>query len=338
MVEELISEAELPLDSAGLRLRRAREASGKTLGAIAGQTRIPERLLLALEEGNYAALPARAYAVGFSRSYARLVGLNEAEIVEAVRTELADAEPESERRPVNTFEPGDPARVPGARLAWIAALMALVFVAGLAVAWRSYYAPAESLPSLVADAAPANSAGAVPAPALAPAAPTGGAVVFTAQQDAVWIKFYDAAGAQLMQKQMALGESYTVPADAAGPRAWTARPDAFAITVGGKPVPPLSPVQITMKDVEVSAAALLARPVAAVAQPGPATEAQSIQPAAPQPAQQPRRQARHTNTGPSVRAAQVPPGPALAEPVQASPQAAVQIVSPSVAAPSTVTQ
>jgi hypothetical protein len=72
----------------------------------------------------------------------------------------------------------------------------------------------------------------------------------------VWVKFYDASGKQLMQKRMAKGESYTVPADAADPRLRTARPNALRITVGGRPVPPLSPTPVA-EDVAVSAAALL---------------------------------------------------------------------------------
>jgi hypothetical protein len=83
--------------------------------------------------------------------------------------------------------------------------------------------------------------------------------VFTALEDGVWVKFYDGSGAQLMQKQMAKGESYTVPAEATGPQVWTGRPDAFAITVGGKPVAKLAEAEGIMKDVPVTAQALLDR-------------------------------------------------------------------------------
>ena len=58
---------------------------------------------------------------------------------------------------------------------------------------------------------------------------------------------------------MAQGETYTVPADVQGPMVWTGRPDALAITVGGRPVPKLAEQQRVMKDVPVTAAALLAR-------------------------------------------------------------------------------
>jgi hypothetical protein len=86
-----------------------------------------------------------------------------------------------------------------------------------------------------------------------------GPVVFTALQDDTWVKFYDANGEQLMQKQMAKGESYTVPADAEGPQIWTGRPYALAITIGGRSVPKLSEEDEIVRDVPVTAEALLAR-------------------------------------------------------------------------------
>jgi hypothetical protein len=72
---------------------------------------------------------------------------------------------------------------------------------------------------------------------------------------------------------MALGEHYAVPADAKGPQLWTGRPDALSITVGGRQVPKLAEEQATMRDVPVSAEALLARAQAPApaASPGAAT-------------------------------------------------------------------
>lgn len=258
MAEADMSAGQLPLDGIGVRLRRARETAGLSLADVAARTKIQERHLALIEKGDFGELPARTYAVGFSRSYARVVGMDEGEVISAVRAELNEADFEPAPHIVQTFEPGDPARVPGAGLAWLAALLAIVIVAAGMVFWRSYYIPGVDLPSFAsAPAAPqAAKAPAKPAPL---AAPTGGPVVFTALEDGVWVKFYDGAGMQLMQKQMALSESYSVPDQAQNVQLWTARPDALAITIGGKPVPKLSDVQVTMKDVPVSAVALLAR-------------------------------------------------------------------------------
>jgi len=263
-----MAEAELPLESVGAQLARAREAAGLTRAELAGQTRIPERHLAAIEVGDFAALPGRTYAVGFSRTYAKALGLDETAIAAAVREELSAAEPEDPRRTVQAFEPGDPARVPSRRLAWTAmAGVAIVLLAVLYFA-RGMIMPAGSLDSILPPDQPAPTATPAAQPAAPAPTPSGGPVVFTGLQPGVWVKFYDGAGNQLLQKQLAQGESYTVPAGTPDVKLWTARPDALAITIGGQPVPKLSDQQKTMKDVPVSAAALLARGAAApVAQP-----------------------------------------------------------------------
>lgn len=247
--------AELPLEGAGARLLRAREQKGLSRAQLAGVTKIPERHLIAIEQGNFAALPASMYAVGFSRSYARAVGLDERQIADAVQSELALLEPANPRRTTPAFEPGDPARVPSARFAWLAGLLALMVVVSGFIFWRNYYSPGGELPSIL----PVENAPVAAASQAAAIIPASGAVVFTALESAIWVKFYDGAGIELLQKELARGESYTVPANIADVRLWTARPEALAITVNGQPVPKLAEAQGMIKDVPVSAAALLAR-------------------------------------------------------------------------------
>ena len=262
--------AELPLESAGQRLRRAREAAGKTLAEVAAATKIPERLLVAIEESQFSSLPSRIYAIGFSRSYARLVGLDEAAIVTEVRAELDGAAPTSDIAATQTFAPGDPARVPGLRLAITAGLGALAVLVVGAVYWHSSWNAAGSLPSILpADSPPVpQHARAAPPPdqqiasqaaPVAPAPPTGGAVSLSALSPGIWVKVYEPSGKRLFEGQLAQGQSYTVPADAQAPMIWTGRPDALAISIAGKPVPKLSEKQKTMKNVPISASALLAR-------------------------------------------------------------------------------
>jgi cytoskeleton protein RodZ len=251
----------LPM-GAGEKLREAREARKLTLAQVAGETRIPQRHLQTIEAGDFASLPARTYAISFAKNYARMVGLDQTEIAAMVRAELDAQDPAARARPAS-FEPGDPARVPSNRVVWFVVIGLLILLAGVFAAYRTMFAPAAELPSLVdqqaADQA-AQTAGQQRAAAARPtAAPTGGEVVFTALEPGVWVKFYDADGLQLMQKQMAMGERYAVPADAKGPQIWTGRPDALSITVGGRAVPKLAEEQVTMKNVPVSAEALLAR-------------------------------------------------------------------------------
>ncbi|MEY4952760.1 MAG: hypothetical protein RL299_1184 [Pseudomonadota bacterium] len=312
MVEEVeaAAEAELPLESIGSRLRRAREESGLSLAQLAAETRIGERMLAAIEAGDYAALPGRTYAVGFSRSYAKAVGLNDAEIAAAVRADLAEQAPAEMRRGIQTFEPGDPARVPSAPLAWLAGgLLVGALLAGIYFL-PGIFAPGGSLPSTSApdQPSPAASQGAAPA---APAA--SGPVVFTALEPEVWVKFSDAQGNQLMQDIMAQGESWTVPTDKGEVYIATARPDALGITIGGQAVPKLSDVLQTIKDVPVSAEALLRR---GTQPPAPAASA------APAPVQraQPERRRTQRQAAPQAEAspsASTAPAPAAVQPAPA---------------------
>lgn len=256
---EVTETAEMP-SKAGPRLRAAREARGLSLEQVSAQTRIPQRHLKTIEEGAFSSLPGRTYAIGFSRTYAKTVGLDEDEIVAAVRAELDAQSDDDDYHPATTFEPGDPARVPSRGLGWFALIALVLLLAGGFFFFRAMFSPAGELPSLIAQEeaaeAPVQQAEASPSPA--PIDPNG-AVAFTALEEGVWIKFYDANGRQLMQKQMAKGETYVVPQDAKGPQVWTGRPDAFEITIGGREVPKLAEDDVVMKDVPVTAEALLAR-------------------------------------------------------------------------------
>lgn len=272
MAEDEIEPALTGAASIGAQLRAAREAQGLTIAQVAAETRIPQRHLQTIEEGDFAALPARTYAIGFSRSYARLVGLDAEAVAETVRDELDSQEPQARTRPAS-FEPGDPARVPSRALGWASILAVVLVLAGIFVGARTYFSPAAELPSLIQPAteaaatdAPEAQGGATPAAAATPT----GAVVFTALEEGIWVKFYDGNGMQLMQKLMAKGESYTVPTDAQGPQLWTGRPDALSITVGGQPLPRLAERDGVMRDVPVTAEALIERSRAATAaQPAP---------------------------------------------------------------------
>lgn len=254
MLDNTEQEVQLPLEGAGAHLARARMAAGKSLADISQVIRVSERQLAAIEAGNFAALPSRAYAVGFSRSYAKVVGLDGDAIVAMVHEELARSEPDLVRRTVPGFEPGDPARLPGGKVALLAAIgLLLVLLAGFLI-WPSLYSPGGSLPSILPSAPPSA------APVAVPAAPqVSGPVVFTATRDQVWVRFVDGNGQQLLQKVLVSGESWTVPEIAGAVTLTTARPDALAVTIGGKPIQPLADREQVMRDIPVSAAALLAR-------------------------------------------------------------------------------
>lgn len=244
---------------AGAILAAARAEAKLSLGEVADKTRIPQRHLVAIEAGDYFLLPSRTYAVGFSRTYARLLGLDEREITAQVRLDLDAGETQGPLRP-DRFEPGDPARVPSRRLAWFSALAVALLVVGAFTFYRSYFSPGLGPPPLTAPT-PAAAPRLVPtaAPGAVPTAAPKGPVIFTSLAEGTWVRFYDGAGKRLFEGLMAKGQSFTVPDDATQPRVWTGRPNALAITVGGTPVPKLSEDEVTMKDVAVDAASLLAR-------------------------------------------------------------------------------
>lgn len=262
-------EEETAADEAGAdlraheRLAAAREQRGLTREDLAATTKIPQRSLTALEEGQYDALPSRTYAIGFSRTFARAVGLDGEEIAEQVRVELDGSAAYDRVRQPDKFEPGDPARVASPKIAWFAAIAGLVLaVVGALTFWRSYFAPGAEFPPLQSEdraeqgeAAQTVAAAEETDAATGPIAP-GDEVVFTALADEVWVKFYDSNGRQLMQEIMSEGQTYTVPAEVDRPLLWTGRPEALAISVGGRELPRLSAEQVVMKDVPVSAVAL----------------------------------------------------------------------------------
>lgn len=293
-----LPDGELPLHGVGERLRLAREKAGMTLAQLAAETRIPQRHLEVIEAGDFDALPARTYATGFARTYAKAVGLDPSAIVVDVRAELATSSG-ADRTRAATFEPGDPARVPSRGLAFASLAALVILLVGGGMFYSRVLAPGAGPASLLEE----EKAAAAEKPAALPTAatPVGGEVAFTALEDGVWVKFYDDAGVQLMQKEMAKGERYVVPADASGPMVWTARPEALDITIGGRPVARLADEQRTMKDVPVSAEALLARDVPA-AQTTNSTSDGSSAPSAAAPRPAPRIQ-------PTATAARAAPAP-----------------------------
>ncbi len=256
--EELSSAPDAPQPAAagpGASLRAAREAKRLELTHIAAETRIPLRHLEAIEAEKFDTLPSRTYAIGFARTYAKAVGLDDAAIADAVRAELADG---SVRRtvPSATMEPGDPARLPSAGLAWAAAAAVLILALGIFAFAGSYFGAGTGPGSLLSPE-PAATAAPKPAPAAAPA--PSGPVVLTALEDGIWVRLYEEGGERLTERTLKLGETIEVPVAAKDPRLNTGRPDALSVTIGGQSAPKLSDTPITVSGLPVSAAALVAR-------------------------------------------------------------------------------
>ncbi len=275
-------------DRVGQRLRSAREYAGLDLSDIAARTRIPLRHLVAIEASDYTKMPSSTYSIGFAKSYARAVGLDDSEIGRDLRVELGTMSP-MDAAHVNNYEPVDPTRIAPRWLALTALVLAGLVVGGYLL-WRHYQAadavsPVIDQPQIVGPVDNAPAAGNVALPTtdsgsttnvaasmgnsvIAPASGATGPVVLTATGD-VWLRIYDANDKVLVEKVMKKGESYIVPADANNPQIRTGAAESLGVTVAGKTVAPLGSAQHMIKDVGISAAALLARP--ALPTPAPQT-------------------------------------------------------------------
>ena len=125
------------------RLEEARSSKGLTLEEAERDTRISRRYLEALERGQYDLLPAPVYARGFMRSYAGYLGLDPAEAVMSMPTELPlpdglDPMPGLRRMPSNGMPDLD-LRLIGV-IAGIALLIALLLW-GCASSGRGHRSP-----------------------------------------------------------------------------------------------------------------------------------------------------------------------------------------------------
>jgi cytoskeleton protein RodZ len=259
----------------GERLRRAREAKGMSLDDVASQTRIPTRHLHHIEQGEWDALPAITYSVGFARAYGNAVGLDGAAIGAEVR-ELLGSGPKP-TVPQEFYEPADPARVPPRALAIVALVLAVLLAAGYLM-WRSGATGDEAADAETGvevplpDAQPAG-----PAPGLAQ--PLGGpppgqdrTVSLTATGE-VWLRIDDGpGGAALFQGILQPGQRFDVPSTAQRPIVRTGRPQLLRLSVGGTEVGAIEPVERTVSNISLLPEEVLARGAgrAQPAQPAPA--------------------------------------------------------------------
>lgn len=262
----------------GERLRVAREAKKMSLADVASKTRIPIRHLQHIEDGEWDALPAPTYSVGFARSYANAIGLNGNEIGAELRQQIGSPRPTYEV-PTSYYEPADPARVPPRSLALVAGGIAVLLIAAYLI-WRSM--SVEDVDPAEAVAPPPPVAAPVQRQPAAQAAPATGAVVLTAT-DEVWLRVYEGAGgASLFQGVLQAGQRFEVPATAQAPQIRTGRPQALRVTVGATEIPPLGQPEQTINDVSLRAADLAARVSGAAA---PATAPAGAAPAGATPQQ-----------------------------------------------------
>ncbi len=77
-------------ETLGDALRLAREQSGRSLAQLSSVTRVPVRYLTAIEQNDFSTLPNRVFSIGYVRSYAEALGLDDQLAVERFKRETPD--------------------------------------------------------------------------------------------------------------------------------------------------------------------------------------------------------------------------------------------------------
>ena len=234
------TEPALGASRVGAEMRAARLRLGWKLPDVAANLRIRLPYLEAIEEGRLSDMPGNAYAVGFLRSYATMLGLDAAEVARRFRAEAQEVN----RKPDLTF----PAPVPERGIpAGAVVLLGLVLAAGAYAGWYRFSGDARppavvvpAVPERLAPAAdrvappsnpspqvasilpPPNPSISVPQPppppppvAVVPPPPPpppvdAGRMVLRVKSDA-WVQVREKQGPVLLNRVMRAGETWPVP-------------------------------------------------------------------------------------------------------------------------------
>src|SRR5215831_980828 len=88
-LREIAGEMDSPLETVGQDLRSSRLRRGEDLATVSKALKIRKDHLEALEEDRLEALPGRAYAVGFVRTYSDYLGLDTPRVLERYKAQIA---------------------------------------------------------------------------------------------------------------------------------------------------------------------------------------------------------------------------------------------------------
>jgi cytoskeleton protein RodZ len=242
----------------GSRLREARQQRALELADVERDTRIRARWLKALEEESFDLLPERVYTIGFLRTYARYLGLDEQQFVDELSSRLSfDEESEVHLLPV-------PARRRTGLRAWIAAAggvaaLAVIVIGVMGHGGSKRHVPPSPPPGVGQSPPPAVSTTARPStpPARHKAKPQVAHLVLRAAYGRCWLdaRLGSENGRELHVGTLELGESLRL----SGARIWIrlGAPAALEAVLNGEP---LSLPSVTPVNVVVTAAAVREAP------------------------------------------------------------------------------
>lgn len=225
----------------GAHLRRCREEAGLTPEEVARRSRIPPRILRALEDGRLEAMPAPVYLRGFIRSYCGEVGADPDPALALYEAACPAAGPSPSLVPAASgLLAAAPARRPQWRRAVTAAVAAVTIVSGTTAI---VYLVATRRP---ASAPPARAVVATPAPVSSGPRER---VLVVRVDETTWLRVLPGAG-QAWEATLPPGSI----------REWRTA-DRFTLTVGnaggvrleldGQPLPPLGARGVVVRDVVI---------------------------------------------------------------------------------------
>lgn len=151
-LREISEDSDVPLETVGQDLRKARLRKDEDLATIAGVLKIRKDHLGALEESNFDELPGRAYTIGFVRAYAQYLGLHAGECVERLKAEIAGRNEVKE--PVITPPPAETHKMPPGGIVLAVFLMIALIYAGYYVVvavGRMRVPPVTPVPARLSD-------------------------------------------------------------------------------------------------------------------------------------------------------------------------------------------
>lgn len=187
----------------GARLRAQRLARGWSLAEAAAQSGVRAPFLSALEKGQADQLPSIGYVLGYVRSYARVLGLDEAACVADYKVELSGRSAKAPRG-IPHFVPTRRFRLPKGSVPALGVVAAVTMLG----AWYGVQLDTQAAPS---PAAPVTVTEAI----IEPAQATPETIVTVQANAPSWVSLQDERGRLVVNRVFVTGERWQIERGAA---------------------------------------------------------------------------------------------------------------------------
>jgi cytoskeleton protein RodZ len=136
------------LANPGETLRAARESSNLTLSSVARQLNLSERSLVQIEAGDYSQLPGHTFARGYVRAYAKLLGLDQNQLVQQFDQQTGTDATGSNVNSLGHID--QPVRLSRSMVRFFTFILTLVIGVGAFLWWQERSARTEAAPTTTA--------------------------------------------------------------------------------------------------------------------------------------------------------------------------------------------